>query len=159
MPPSEDPTVLAGVRRRRVSGLFWRQGPTGHSLLSFADPAVTDGRYHRVGGPGVWYASDQEQAAWAELFRHFTQDGVDPFEVRRRTGNLTVVDLDVVDLTVPAVRRHLNLEVTDLNGVSTPPPNASPLRPRLPVSEGSWPPQLHSPTARPSSCSPPGSPT
>ena len=50
------------------------------------------------------------------MFRHFTQDGVDPFEVRRRVGNVTVVDLDVLDLTDPAVRRHLNLEEADLEG-------------------------------------------
>ncbi len=47
---------------------------------------ATSGRYHRRGGAGAWYGSDREQAAWAELFRHFTDEGVDPFEVRRRVG-------------------------------------------------------------------------
>jgi hypothetical protein len=45
-------------------------------LTSFADPALSNGRYHRAGGVGVWYASDQEQASWAELMRHFVDDGV-----------------------------------------------------------------------------------
>jgi len=85
-------------------------------VLSFADPASTDGRYHRRQGPGVWYASDQEQAAWAELFRHFTEEGVDPFEVRRRVGRVTVEDLEVLDLTNEQVRAILGLTLEDLVG-------------------------------------------
>lgn len=85
-------------------------------MRSFADPASTDGRYHRRQGPGVWYASDQEQAAWAELFRHFTEEGVDPFEVRRRVGRVVVEGLEVLDLTSEQVRATLGLTLEDLVG-------------------------------------------
>jgi len=104
------------VPRRRVNGPFWHQGPARRSLTSFADPAVTDGRYHRRGGVGVWYASDQEQAAWAELMRHFHDDGVDPFEIRRRVGRVEVRDLLVLDLTDAAVLRAVQLTEAELVG-------------------------------------------
>ncbi len=78
--------AVATAPRRRLTGHWWHQGPTHHPLTSFADPARGPGRYHRQGEPGVWYASNQEQAAWAELFRHFVDDGIDPFELRRRVG-------------------------------------------------------------------------
>jgi hypothetical protein len=61
----------------------------------------------------VWYASSQEQGAWAELFRHFLDDGVDPFEVRRRVGRVAV-DLEVLDLTDEATRSHLGVGDADL---------------------------------------------
>lgn len=82
--------AVATAPRRQISGRFWHQGPTRHPLTSCADPARGPGRYHRTGEPGVWYASSQEQAAWAELFRHFVHDGIDPFEVRRRVGRVYV---------------------------------------------------------------------
>ncbi len=116
MDPTRDPSILAKLSHRRISGVFWHQGSTRHSLASFADPAISDGRYHRRGGPGVWYASDQEQAAWAELFRHFLEVGVDPFEVRRLTGKVTVTDLEVLDLTDSDVRDYLGVELADLEG-------------------------------------------
>lgn len=107
--------ALATAPRRQISGHFWHQGPTRHPLTSCADPARGPGRYHRTGDPGVWYASSQEQAAWAELFRHFIDDGVDPFELRRRVGRVYVV-LDVLDLTDEAVRAHLGVHEPDLVG-------------------------------------------
>jgi hypothetical protein len=61
----------------------------------------------------VWYASSQEQGAWAELFRHFLDDGVNPFEVRRRVGRVSV-DLEVLDLTDEATRSHLGVSEADL---------------------------------------------
>jgi hypothetical protein len=61
----------------------------------------------------VWYASSQEQGAWAELFRHFLGEGVDPFEVRRRVGRASV-DLEVLDLTDEATRSHLGVSEADL---------------------------------------------
>ena len=85
-------------------------------MRSFADPASTDGCYHLRQGTGVWYASDQEQAAWAELFRHFTEEGVDPFEVRRRVGRVVVEGLEVLDLTSEQVRATLGLTLEDLVG-------------------------------------------
>ena len=107
---------VGSAPRRSLSGRFWHQGPTRYPLGSFADPASTDGRYHRRGGPGVWYASDREQAAWAELFRHFTDDGVGPFEVRRRVGAVDVAGFQVLDLTDERVRSSLGLLLEDLVG-------------------------------------------
>lgn len=107
--------AVASAPRRQISGRFWHQGPTRHPLTSCADPARGPGRYHRTGEPGVWYASSQEQAAWAELFRHFVDDGVDPFELRRRVGRVYVV-LEVLDLTDEAVRAHVGVDESGLVG-------------------------------------------
>ena len=105
--------AVARAPRRRLEGDWWHQGPTRHPHMSCADPARGPGRYHRQGEPGVWYASNQEQAAWAELFRHFVDVGVDPFEVRRRIGRVSV-DLDVLDLTDRQVRGSLGIDEGDL---------------------------------------------
>jgi RES domain-containing protein len=105
--------AIATAPRRRLTGKYWHQGGTTHRLVSCADPARGPGRYHRTGEPGVWYASSQEQGAWAELFRHFLDDGVDPFEVRRRVGRVSV-DLQVLDLTDEATRSHLGVREADL---------------------------------------------
>jgi RES domain-containing protein len=107
--------AVATAPRRQISSRFWHQGPTRHPLTSCADPARGPGRYHRTGEPGVWYASSQEQAAWAELFRHFVDDGVDPFELRRRVGRVYVV-LEVLDLTDESVRAGLGVDESDLVG-------------------------------------------
>ena len=109
-------TPESSLPRRKLSGRFWHQGSTRHPLGSFADPALTDGRYHRLGGAGVWYASDREQTAWAELFRHFTSSGVDPFEVRRRVGAAEVHGLEVLDLCDASVRSALGVGYDDLVG-------------------------------------------
>ncbi len=93
----------------KLTGSYWHQGPTRHPLTSCADPA----RYHRAGEPGVWYASNREQGAWAEFFRHFVEEGVDPFEVRRRVGRVSV-DLHVLDLTNATTRAHLGVDEDDL---------------------------------------------
>ena len=106
--------MATSPRRRLATGRFWHQGPASQQFGSFADPADTDGRYHRVGRAGVWYASDQEQAAWGALFRHFVGEGVDPFEVRRRIGHVDVTDLEVLDLTDERVRQLLGISVLDL---------------------------------------------
>lgn len=109
---------------RILAGSFWHQCSPNHSLLDVADPAVTSGRYHRVGGPGVWYSSSSETAAWAELFRHHAPGGVSPFEVRRLIGRVRVRDLKVLDLTNPQVREALGifddvLTADDLTGCQT----------------------------------------
>lgn len=82
----------------------------------FADPADTFGRYHRIGGVGVWYASDQEQAAWAEWFRHFVGDGIDPNETVRRVGHADITELVVLDLTDQSVRDLLGITEAELVG-------------------------------------------
>ncbi len=61
--------VVASLPRRALSGRYWHQGPTRRQLAGVANPTVTGGRDHAVGGLGTWYASSQEQAAWAELLR------------------------------------------------------------------------------------------
>ena len=109
-------STVAGVGSRTISGQFWHQGATGRALTSFADPAVSDGRYHRAGGAGVWYASDQEQGCWAELMRHFLDGGVDPFEVLRRVGRVRVDALQVLDLTDDPACAALGLTPADLTG-------------------------------------------
>lgn len=107
--------AVATAPRRTITGRFWHQGPTRHSLVDCADPARGPGRYHRSGEPGVWYGSSQEQGAWAELFRHFLDDGVDPFELRRRVGRVSVA-LEVLDLTDAKVRAHLGVGESNLIG-------------------------------------------
>lgn len=105
--------AVATARRRTLTGDFWHQGPTRHPLVSCLDPAAGPGRYHQAGEPGVWYASNREQGAWAELFRHFVDEGIDPFEIRRRVGRVSV-DLQVLDLTDKQTRSHLGVDETDL---------------------------------------------
>lgn len=105
--------AVGAAPRRRITSQWWHQGPTRHPLTSCADPTRSAGRYHRPGGPGVRYASSQEQAAWAELFRHFIEVGIDPFEVRRRVGRVTV-NLDVLDLTDQQLRERLGINESDL---------------------------------------------
>jgi RES domain-containing protein len=105
--------AVATAPRRKLTGNFWHQGPVRHLLTSCADPARGPGRYHRPGESGVWYASNREQGAWAELFRHFVDEGVDPFEIRRRVGRVSV-DLQVLDLTDKKTRSHLNVDEAEL---------------------------------------------
>jgi RES domain-containing protein len=105
--------AVATAPRRKLTGKYWHQGPTRHPLTSCADPARGPGRYHRTGEPGVWYASNREQGAWAEFFRHFLDEGVDPLKVRRRVGRVSV-ELHVLDLTDTTTRSHLGVDEDDL---------------------------------------------
>jgi RES domain-containing protein len=105
--------AVATAPRRNLTGIYWHQGATKRPLIACANPAIGSGRYHRLGEPGVWYASDREQGAWAELFRHFLDEGVDPFEVRRRVGRVSV-DLQILDLTDRETRSLLGVGETDL---------------------------------------------
>jgi RES domain-containing protein len=84
--------------------------------LDFPDPARSVGRYHDVGGPGAWYASSTERAAWAELARHITTEGLSPFEIRRRVGRVLVDDLTVLDLTGHSVSADLGVAEAALVG-------------------------------------------
>src|SRR4051812_8717252 len=94
---------------RRLSRKVWHQTRPSNTLLRFEDPATYDGRYNRAAEGGVWYASFTERGAWAELFRHWDQDEISPFEVRRRVGRARVTDLVVLDLTKVKVREALNV--------------------------------------------------
>lgn len=143
--------AIATAPRRTLKGTYWHQGPTRHPVTSCADPARGPGRYHRTGEPGVWYASNKEQGAWAELFRHFVDDGVDPFEVRRRVGRVAVT-LQVLDLTDERTRSHLGVDETDLLPTTTPPPRPSP-PPAMPTSTPYWPRRRRSPVVKHLPCS------
>jgi RES domain-containing protein len=101
---------------RVLTATVWHQCPSKRALLDAADPAVTTGRYHRVGGPGVWYASSSENAAWAELFRHHEPGGVSPLEVIRRIGQARARRLRVLDLTNARVLERFDISETDLIG-------------------------------------------
>lgn len=149
--------VVAAAPRRTLRGRFWHQGSPRRPIESFADPARSDGRYHRYSGPGVWYASNQEQAAWAELFRHFTDEGIDPFEVLRRVGAADVEDLQVLDLTDSSVLDGFGLDPRTLSARTTTAPGVWPTRPGRPASKDCSPPPLRSPAARHSSCPRPAS--
>lgn len=107
-------TVATAVSIRRLSGVFFHQGPPRYQLLSCADPASVDARYQQQGEPGVWYASSRERGAWAEQFRHLLDDTVSPLEIRRRVGRVRVTDLQVLDLTDPDVQQLLGLIEADL---------------------------------------------
>ncbi len=88
---------------------MWHQNRPRNALLDFADPASYDARYSRAGEPGAWYASLTERAAWAELFRHWDQGEISPFEVRRRVGRVRVNALEVLDVTDPKIQERLGL--------------------------------------------------
>lgn len=110
------------------------QGPTRRPLVSFPTISKTSGRYHRPGEAGVWYLSSREQGAWAELFRHFVDEGIDPFEVRRTVGQTRCNALAVLDLTNPAVLEQLAFMNTTSSGTTTRPAKRSPRWPGAPAS-------------------------
>lgn len=116
MTPSARAAAVTAAPRRAPAGRYWHQGPTRHPFASCRAISTTSGRYHRAGEPGVWYASSREQAAWAELFRHFVDEGIDPFEVRRTVGSARCDALKVLDLTNPALLEQLGLHEDDLIG-------------------------------------------
>lgn len=102
------------IPTRVISRLVWRQTRPRKALLDFDDPAAYAGRYNRVGDPGVWYASSTERGAWAELFRHWAENEVSPFEVKRRVGRAKVTDLAILDLTDPSVRDQVGATYEEL---------------------------------------------
>ena len=99
---------------RALTALVWHQCSPRRQPLDAANPAVTTGRYHRTGGPGVWYASSSENGAWAELFRHHEPGGVSPLEVIRRIGRARAKGLRVLDLTNARVRELLDVSESEL---------------------------------------------
>lgn len=99
---------------RILAGGFWHQCSPNRRLLDVADPALTSGRYHRIGGLGVCYASSSETGAWAELFRHHEAGGVSPFEVRRLMGRVRIRNIKVLDLTDHRVREAFRVSENDL---------------------------------------------
>ena len=99
-----------------LTAIVWHQCSPQHDLLDAADPALTTGRYHRAGGPGIWYASSSEKGAWAELFRHHEPGSVSPLEVIRRIGRAQVTRLRALDLTDARVREILEVSEHDLTG-------------------------------------------
>jgi RES domain-containing protein len=105
---------MKSIPARDFARAVWHQTRPSNTLLQVEDPATHDARYNRVGEPGVWYASFTERGAWAELFRHWGQDEISPFEVRRRVGRARVEGLAVLDLTDPEVRDELGVAEDEL---------------------------------------------
>lgn len=102
------------MRLRSVSLRVWHQSLPRWPCVGCADPARTNGRYHRKGGPGAWYASDAARAAWAEQLRH-TEDALpSPFETRRKIGRVQVSASHILDLTDSQVRSDLGVTEDDL---------------------------------------------
>lgn len=108
-------SFLRAERARTSTRSFrvWHQGNPRYDVTSIANPPQAAGRYHRPGGVATWYGSRTEREAWAELFRHFLDDGVSPFEIRRRVGR---VDARVValDLTSTRLLDVLGISIDDL---------------------------------------------
>lgn len=104
------------IQLTKIDRRVWHQGRPRWACTSCADPAQTYGRYHRLGGRGVWYASTSARAAWAELLRHTEDPLPSPFEVKRKIGRVHVVSLRVLDLTNPDVSQSLGLRANDLTG-------------------------------------------
>lgn len=105
------------LRVRQLSAQqFWHQGSVRRDVVSLVESPHYDARFHVAGGPAAWYASSTQQGAWAELFRHFLDDGVDPFEVRRRVARVRVAGLRVLDLTKQDVREAVGITLTELTG-------------------------------------------
>lgn len=102
------------ISSRDISRAVWHQTRPSNTLLQVEDPSTHDGRYNRAGEPGVWYASFTERGAWAELFRHWGQDEISPFEIRRRVGRARVDSLAVLDLTDADVRDELGVTEDEL---------------------------------------------
>ncbi len=110
-------TFLRAERARTPSRSFrvWHQGTPKYAVTSVADPPQGAGRYHRPGGTATWYGSRTERGAWAELFRHFVDDGVSPFEVRRRIGRADAVVV-ALDLSAKRIRDALGVSLDELTG-------------------------------------------
>ena len=104
------------ISPRVITRLVWRQTRPRNALLDIDDPTRYEARYNQIGDPGIWYASSTERGAWAELFRHWGQGEISPFEVRRRVGRAKTTELAVLDLTDPQVRDQLDVTVEDLVG-------------------------------------------
>lgn len=108
-------TVAGNITPRVVAGLVWRQTRPSSALLDFDDPARYAAPFNQVGEPGVLYTClTTERGAWAELFRHWEQDDISPFEVRRRVGRAKVSGLAVLDLTDPDVARQIGITDDEL---------------------------------------------
>lgn len=98
---------------RRVSGVFFRQCGPGLAVDEVPEPSrQPPGRYNRR-GDGTWYASSSPEGAWAEYYRHFWGEGLDPQEVRRCFGAVAV-SMEVLDLTSEAVRRAIGVTLEEL---------------------------------------------
>lgn len=97
-----------------ITGQFWRQVSPPFALDQ-VPPKGRGGRYDREEGPPVLYLSDRRGGAWAELFRHHTGTSeVSLHLVRRRTGTVSVSQLDVLDVADPQVRAQLGIVDDDL---------------------------------------------
>ena len=89
--PGRVPAPLA------LDGTFWHQGPVRLAADHLVHPARYAARFRKPGGPGTWYASSSEAAAWAELARHAPDLPLADLRPRRvckvRARGLPVLDL------------------------------------------------------------------
>jgi RES domain-containing protein len=99
---------------RTITGTFFKQNAPKYHATDLPLTAEGDGRNHRDGHEPRMYASSSEDASWGEMFRHYANTAVSPFEIRRRMSTLRVIDLPVLDLTDPDVRMQLGVTETDL---------------------------------------------
>ena len=114
LPPVEDVAADAVVaaRSRHIPAdllrvLQYGQASVGSPPQIFLTPNTVS---H---GPSSIRSPDCQQPQSVLDFRHFVDEGVDPFEVRRRVGRVSV-DLVVLDLTDKATRSDLGVDEADL---------------------------------------------
>lgn len=104
--------------RFRLNDGFLRQCIPALGLVEMPDPDdQPPGRYNRRGEP-TWYASSTTDAAWAEYYKRWGDPVVDPREVLRRSG-LTVVQVDVLDLTDAEAREAVGITEHELRSDDT----------------------------------------
>ncbi len=113
MAPDPPRREVRDIKPRCLNLSVWHHCPPDVAFLSVTDPPLAEGRYHRKGGPPVWYGSSHERGAWAELLRH-RLDPVDALHERRRIGKARVAELLVIDLTDVGVRDALGVKEADL---------------------------------------------
>lgn len=118
MAPGDPPgrEAHAGDRlRARFAGTVFRQ--TALHVPDCLPPrtaAPHAGRYHRPGDPWPLYASLDRATMWSE-WRHATGGAVAPADDPRWICELSV-DLELLDLRDPAVRRALGVDLAALRG-------------------------------------------
>jgi RES domain-containing protein len=97
---------------RRRSMTAWHHGSPRRDVLDLPDPPTHGGRYNRAGARATWYGSSTEAGTWAEFARSLPP-GANPAEFQRRLGQVHF-DLEVLDLTSPALQRRLRVDQSEL---------------------------------------------
>jgi len=89
--------------RISVNGIWWRINRSGGDPFHWtADPA--DGRWQTGAVVRGFYLADSEATAWAEWYRHTSEQGAPPASrMPRDTWQITVAVTDIADLSEPGV--------------------------------------------------------